>query len=57
MARPRFFTGRLVASTNTLRSIMGRRLEVEVRFTRSYKVISQNILSIKQESYPMVARR
>ncbi len=56
MARPRFFTGRLVASTNTLRSIMGRRLEVEVRFTRSYRVISQNVLDIKREPFPIVAR-
>jgi len=57
MARPRLLTGRLVASTNTLRSIMGRRLEVEVVFTKSYRVISKNILSIKRESYPMIVRR
>ena len=57
MARPRFFKGRLVASTNTLRSIMSKRLEVEVRFkprTPYYEVISQRVLDVRREPFPRV---
>lgn len=54
MARPRFFTGILVASTNTLRSIKARRLEVEVKFTSSHRVISEKVLDIRREPFPVV---
>jgi len=56
MARPRLFTGKLVASTNTLRSIMSRRLEVEVVFTKSYRVISERVLDINREPFRTAAR-
>ena len=49
--RTRFFTGNLVASTNTLKNIMGKRLNVEVRFTISGRIISQKIVGINQQSF------
>ena len=54
MARPRCFTGILVASTNTLRSIKARRLEVEVKFTSSHRVISEKVLDIRREPFTVV---
>ena len=57
MARPRFFTGILVASTNTLRSIKARRLQVEVHFTSSHRVISEKVLDIRREPFPMMATK
>jgi len=57
MARPRFFTGILVASTNTLRSIKARRLEVEVHFTSSHRVISEKVLDIRREPFPMMTTK
>jgi hypothetical protein len=57
MARPRFFTGILVASTNTLRSIKARRLEVEVHFNSSHRVISEKVLDIRRENFPVVSTK
>jgi hypothetical protein len=45
--RKRFFTGHLVASTNTLKNIMGKRLEVEVKFTPFGGVFSQKVVAIR----------
>lgn len=47
--KTRFFTGELVASTNTLKNIMGKRLQVQVRFTSSGRVISKETVGIRQE--------
>lgn len=48
--RNRISIGRLVASTNNLRNIMGKRLEVEVKYRTSglqNYIVSQNVIGIR----------
>ncbi len=52
MARKRnkVLVGKLVASTNKLRNIMGKRLDVEVKYLTTglpYQIISQNVIGIR----------
>jgi hypothetical protein len=49
MARKRIQIGMLVASTNNVRSIVAKRLLVEVRYTKySYNVTSQSVIGFRQ---------
>lgn len=52
--RNRLKVGRLVASTNNLRNIMGKRLEVQVLYRDSgfsNKIVAQNVIGIRQFAY------
>lgn len=56
MARKRnkILVGRLVASTDKIRNIMGKRLEVEVKYVTSgltNRIISQNVIGVKASIY------
>jgi len=44
--RTRVCKGTLVASTNKLNYIFSKRLHVEVIYTKSYKIIKENVKSI-----------
>lgn len=46
--RKRFLSGKLVASTDSLKNIMGKRLDVSVRFTPFGGVFSQKVEGIRQ---------
>jgi hypothetical protein len=49
MARKRIQIGMLVASTNNVRSIVAKRLLVEVRYTKhTYNVTSQSVIGFRQ---------
>lgn len=52
--RNRISVGRLVASTDKLKNIMGKRLEVEVKYITSgltNKIISQNVIGVRASLY------
>ena len=56
MARKRnkVLVGRLVASTDKIRNIMGKRLEVEVKYITSgltHQIISQNVIGVRASLY------
>ena len=48
--RNRILVGRLVASTNKITNIIGKRLDVEVKYVvngLSNKIISQNVIGVR----------
>ncbi len=48
--RNRILVGRLVASSNKIRNIMGKRLEVEVKYIKNgltNRIISQNVIGVR----------
>lgn len=52
--RNRVSVGRLVASTDKIRNIMGKRLEIEVRYITSgltHKIISQSVIGVRASLY------
>ena len=52
MARKRFKTGQFVASSNTLKNIMGKRLDISVRYVTGAfgcKVISEKTIGIRTD--------
>ena len=49
MSKTRFFTGTLVASSNSLKSIASKRLDIKVRYTLSRKVLSHNITGFRED--------
>ena len=49
MSKTRFFTGTLVASTNSLKSIASKRLDIQVRYTLSGKVLNHNIIGFRKD--------
>jgi hypothetical protein len=51
--RPRFKTAMLVGSTNPLKSIMARRLEVAIRYIEGVpnKVIKQEVIGVRTVSF------
>jgi hypothetical protein len=53
--RTRIITGKFVASSNHLKNIMGRRLDVSVRYVQSgfsNRIISMNTIGIREYNYP-----
>lgn len=52
--RNRISIGRLVASTDNLKNIMGKRLEVEIRYIKTgfnYKIIYQDVIGIRTNPF------
>lgn len=46
--RPRITRGTLVASTNSIRHILSKRLIVEVVYNSRYRILKEKILEIRQ---------